>query len=70
VVVDCVVSLRVARSARGAEPVLMVFGSRVMMNAGPVALAARAVLRPAAQPDHAAVRPIPACARDAHLGSG
>jgi hypothetical protein len=48
VVVDCVVSLRVARSARGVEPVLTVFGSRVMMKPGAVALAAGAVLRPAA----------------------
>ena len=45
VVVNCAVSLWVARSARGVEPMLMAFGFRVMMNVGLVVLAGWLVAR-------------------------
>jgi hypothetical protein len=45
VVVNCAVSLWVARSARGVESMLMAFGFRVMMNVGLVVLAGWLVAR-------------------------
>jgi hypothetical protein len=53
VVVNCAVSLWVARYGRGVEPALLAFGLRVLMNAGLVVLADWLVARGGGELNHA-----------------